>query len=470
MFRTFSYIRTWVLLALVAVTSACNDGFLEIVPEEVIDESEFVKTPEDLQQVLNSSYDALRSGNFMGGQAWVLADLMADHYDATTVSLNGDWAAHYTRTTDIFLGTTRSIMNDGYKVVARANFALGEMETVEGLSADEATRVTAEAKFLRGVALFELVRIFAHPYGYTADNSHLGLPIRTEFGRDLVGRSSVKECYDQILADLMDAAADLPTFNNGYATSWAAKAYLAKVYFQMNDFANAEMYASDVIENGPFELDADLKARFSFRGTTESIFELVSTDLALDNSGGYLRGNFLPNPANNNVPNITLDRTIASKATTDPLDQRGFAWYDANTGGARDIFMLTKFPTDSAAQVPIAHLTEMMLIRGESAAELGDVTTAEADLNAIRTRAGLTAYDGAVVAELLINAIRVERELELVGEGNRMHELKRQAANGDASLKIRGAIWTCPGLVAQIPDTELQGNGDMIPNEEGGCN
>lgn len=69
----------------------------------------------------------------------------------------------------------------------------------------------------------------------------------------------------------------------------------------------------------------------------------------------------------------------------------------------------------------------------------------------------------------LINLIRMQRRLEMVGEGNRLHDLKRIAVFENANLSINGAPWDCPGMVVQFPDDELNGNPGMSANEEGGC-
>ena len=112
----------------------------------------------------------------------------------------------------------------------------------------------------------------------------------------------------------------------------------------------------------------------------------------------------------------------------------------------------------------------MKLIRAEAAAELGNTTTAFQDINDIRTRAGLGEVPAGTTTSDLITIIRNERRLELVGEGNRLHELKRQAVRNRPDLKIRGiAPWDCNGMVCQIPDNELRGNPDMEPNPTGGC-
>jgi len=466
-----TYINRFILLILIStglMCGACTDKFLEIVPEDAAATGFFWEKPSDVQEALNAAYDAFRSGSFMGGQGQFLSELMADHISQRAALGNGDWAAHYTRTTDIFLGTTSSFMRDGYRSISRANYVLDNMDQIPDLPASDATRIAAECKFLRGVAHFELLRTFAQPFGFSADNRHLGIPLRTTFGKDIIPRATVAEVYNQIIADLSEAASALPADNQGYASSWAAKGYLAKVYFQMNDFDNAYTQANEVLNSGLFPLDTGLNMRYSQVGSKEAVFELISDGL-FNNSGGWIRDNYRPNPGNNNVPNIHLSSYIYNLATADPADKRGLEWFVVDESGDITLYMSAKFELEQAMNVPLVHATELSLIRAEAAAENGaNLDIALNDINKIRSRAGLSEIVGGAVS-VLIAAARAERELELIGEGNRLHELKRQAVLGNNSLNIRSAPWDCAGLVAQFPSAELQGNLDLVPNPEGGC-
>ena len=69
-------------------------------------------------------------------------------------------------------------------MIYRCNVLLENMDLVTDLSAEQKARTTAEAKFLRAIGHFELVRMFANPYGFTGDNSHDGIPLRlADLGR-----------------------------------------------------------------------------------------------------------------------------------------------------------------------------------------------------------------------------------------------------------------------------------------------
>lgn len=456
------------LAAVAMLFTACDDSYLATPPQDSFTLEEFMGTPDKAQELLNSSYNALRNGNFMGGQMQFMSELMADNINGDLI-VNGDWLAHYTRTTDIFLGTTRGMMHDGGKAAARANQLIQNIDIVQGLSSDERARMIAEGKFIRAIVHFETVRFFGQPYGYTADNSHPGISIRTTYGSDTFPRASVNEVYQQVIADFTDAMNDLPATNNGYATSWSAKAYLAKVYFQMNDFTNAYAMANDVIENSGATF-SDTTARFLPGGTSESLFSLISTDFQNDHSGGYFSVNYRPAPSTG-FPAAPASKDFWNTINFEPSDKR-IEFYSMNNPGADNEFILvSKFPGEEAFNVPLAHITEMKLIRAESAAELNqNLAQAIDDLSDIRSRAGLTNVSATASAAEIIQKARSERRIELFGEGNRLHELKRIAVNGQPDLQIRDADWDCNGMVCQLPSNELQGNPNLTPNPSGGCN
>lgn len=453
------------LMCLLAVAMVSCNKFLEIKPEGEIPADEALQTTDDLQKTLNSCYDVLRSGNFMGGQGWFLSELMADHIDGEEFS--GDWAAYYTRNTGIFIGATRNYWQEPYIMIYRSNVLLESFDQISDLSQENENRIRGEALFLRAIGHFEMVRMFAQPYGYTPNNDHLGIPLRVQASQEPLLRATVAEVYAQIIADLQEAIALLPADNGGYATSWAAKAYLAKVYFQMNDFQNAFAQSDDVASNGGFTLTPDVRDRFGLNASSETIFELVSTG-TLDHSGGGIQGNYRSEFAR---PAATMSAYVYNQfMQLDSADRRRTWFTIANEGLENEEYYLTKYDSMDFFNVPLIHVTEMMLIRAESDAELGNTATAEADLNAIRTRSGSPALAGGLSAADLIEEARIQREYEMVSEGNRLHDLKRRAVRGEVSAQqIRGADWDCPGLVVQFPDTELQANPNLTSNPEGGC-
>ncbi|MBP9140164.1 MAG: RagB/SusD family nutrient uptake outer membrane protein [Chitinophagales bacterium] len=449
-------------LMILLLAPACSDNFLEIRPDEAIPQSEFFKTPQDAQNVLNAAYDAIT----YDANVWILSEVMADNVNG--VNLQGDLKTHYNWTTDIFLGTTRGLMSNSYLAIGRANYVLDYMDNISGLSDAEKARLRAECLFIRGMMHFELVRYFAQPWGYTANNTHLGIPIRIHYGGDLVNRSTVAQVYEQIIADLTEAANLLPKANGNYANVWAAKAYLAKVYFQQNDMPKALEMANDVINNGGFALAPTPQDIFVNGGTTEAIFQLVSTSLT-DNAGAGISGPFRTIDNGGILSaDIYAAQSLYDAYGGDTTDLR-LKWYQIYDGGASPVVLCNKFPSATYFNVPRMRLAELLLIAAEANAETNNLTASHTALNSVRTRAGLLPANGLSAAEL-IALTRTERRRELAMEGNRLHELKRIALRDTPNLLIRNiAPWNCNGMVCQFPDNELQGHPDMEPNPAGGC-
>ena len=451
------------LLGFVLIWASCSDSFLESIPDNASSIEEQLSTAADARIYMNGAYDALSSGNVYGGQFALISELMADGIGET--DLNGDWFAHYTRTTDIFLGTTRTMMHDSFKAVARANNVLGQLDRISDLTNDERQIIEGEIRFIRALVHFDAVRFFAQPYGYTADNSHLGIVVRTSYSTDLLNRGTVAEAYAQVIEDLEAAAELLPENNGNYANSYAAKALLARVYFQMNDFQNAFDYANDVILNSGATLDTLAQAKFGYAPTNEVLFRLVSTDINADNSNGSIRGYFFVG-AGVTIPGVRVSNDVFNAATFEPLDRRGLEWFSSVSG----VNFCSKFSLDEVYDNPVIHLTEMYLIRAEAAVELGDNEQGVMDINEIRERVNRAPLSPSSASNQIIQTIRGERMIEMYFENNRLHELKRQALRDSPNLLIRGAPWDCAGLVCQIPDNELKGNPNMEPNPQGGCN
>jgi len=419
-----------------------------------------LNTAQDAREFLNGSYDALTYSSSLGGQFALVSELMSDGIQ--DVDLNGDWAAHYNRTTGIFNSSTRSMMSAGYQAVGRANNVLDQLDFITDLSEAEKATMQGEIKFIRALMHFDLVRFFGQPYGYTGDNSHLGLPIQVTQSTELVNRSSVGAVYNQVIEDLKSAIELLPADNGIYANSWAAKGQLAKVYFQMNDFGNAFDYANDVIENSPYVFDMDYNLKYGFGESEEIVFGLISTNLNSDNSNGGFRDYFR---LINDVPGVYTSSAYADAYALEPSDTRAAQWLISNNGK----FICNKFNINEAYTNPVLHITELKLIRGEAAAETSNAPQGVADLNDVRERAGLIAESAALAGAPLIQKLRDERRKELYFENNRMHELKRIAVRDTPNLLIRNAPWDCPGMVCQLPDNELKGNPDMESNPQGGC-
>jgi len=429
--------------------------FLDAPPLNTITKAEALKDEASVVSVMNGAYQIM-NGNVFGGKYQVFSELLADNIDGTT--LNTDFGEIYNRRTSIFGDYKKNFYLDNYQANYRANTVLENLGVVTGRKDD----LEGQARFVRAFAHFVAVRLFAQPYGFTPNNDHLGVPLRLTTEITPGVRATVKQVYDQIIADLKIAEIKLPENNGGYPTKWAAKALLARVYFSMNDFTNAYAYADQVIKSGQFIFESDYSKRFSEGQSTEAIFQMINTAGAYD-AGGELRTQFRSDV---NLPTLRFTQALFSSISSNDARK---AWF--NNVKYPNLVVTTKYNKERF-NVPVLHLTEMKLIRAESAAESGtNLSVAVQDINDIMNRAyeGTKTIPANSSASLIKTTVRYERSIEMAAEGDRLYEIKRIGAKGE-NIDKRGSVWNCPGFILQFPQEELGSNTSFVRNPEGGCN
>ena len=205
--------------------------------------------------------------------------------------------------------------------------------------------------------------MWGYPYGYTADNSHLGVPLRLDAVEPPTPRATVGEVYAQVIADLEFARDNLPQENGPYASSMAASGFLAHIHFLRQDWAAAQAEAERVINSGLFQLDNDLD-RFEAGSDSVLAGDLINPETVFGIIGGYFAvdGDSLQRPElclpgqlpphNNINPQLTFSEDIVNLFSLNAADDRG-DW--VNSDGVTH--KVTRFDDKQFFNVPIVHLT-----------------------------------------------------------------------------------------------------------------
>lgn len=450
-----------ILFALLLLVSTGCNKLLDFPPEDVILAEDALQTPEDLQRLLNSCYDVV--ANIYGGRHQVLAELQSTNL--TEPRLNNDLKSVYNRSTNFFITTTNGLYNDYYFAIYRCNILLESFDLIEGLSASERSRIEAEARFIRGFCHWSCAQLWARPYGWTGDNSHLGVVLKEDSDPTPRNRSTVAEVYTSVLADLNAAYLGLPVENDVYANRMSAAGLLANVHFLMGDYTNAADWAGLVINSGQFELEPTPNRHLQDVISTENVFGTVSN--IIDRRSQAFLDNY-----NGSTPELRLSDGFAELMSFTPSDVRN-DWLQAD---GNFTLMRRWYDEDGAGlqwfNIPLVSLTDLHLIRAEALAETNtDLDVAIADINAIRDRAfgeGLFPLDADASAEEIIEAARVEYRKETIGEGKWQAQLKRRGAVEGEDIIIRDAPYDCPGMSIQFPNSETSVAGFVL-NDEGGC-
>jgi hypothetical protein len=456
------FLKPIMLLTTLSIAGAACNKMLDLKPENLTLAEEALNTPADVQALLNSCYDEF--ANLMNGSVQNYHELMGEHLSEPPSLAGSLYYSVYKRGTFSFRTADREYL-DFYNCILRVNTIFGRMGSVPGIDAATADRLKGEGYFLRAWCHWELVKLWAQPYGFTADNSHPGVPIRLNADKSIELRSTVKQVYDRILLDLDSSIALIPESNGNYADRHAAIALKAKVLFFMNRFSDALDAANTVLNSGRYSFSDSLN-RFASDVPQETIFKLVSTGPS-DNRGSALINNY----RSDNNPNPNLKPSKAFAAIAMQGHDRRSAFYEAkNPGKANEYFVCHKFDKDYF-NVPLLHYTDLMLLRAECLLETGgDKTTAIDDVDRVRKRAYGTKWtplDNLIPSLQLMDSLRLQRKLEMAFEGDWTLQQRRLGAKG-LNIKIRNSPWNCPGLVLQFPQSE--NTKGFIFNEEGGCN
>nr|WP_293845741.1 RagB/SusD family nutrient uptake outer membrane protein [uncultured Arsenicibacter sp.] len=233
-------------LSLAAIVFACKDSFLDVPPTGQISNAQLT-SKKGLEGSLISVYSHLNGREWRMASAtnWVWGSIRGG--DANKGTDPGDFSDinpiqrfEYLSTQGVLLEAWRG----SYEGIARANSLLALMpKAAADVSAADKTRMSAEARFLRGHYYFQLKRNFGNtPY---VDES-------VDYGTGIEKVKNDADLWPKIEADLKFAYDNLPETQSavGRANKWAAAAYLAKAYLYQKKYSEAKTLFDLIIANG----------------------------------------------------------------------------------------------------------------------------------------------------------------------------------------------------------------------------
>lgn len=237
------------------------------------------------------------------------------------------------------------IWRDHYVGINRANLAITKIPAID-MDVTERNSLVAEAKFIKSLLYFNLIRYFgAVPYKETETASLYNLDIP---------RTPVAIIYENIIKDLEYGIINLKVKAPGlagHATQDAAKTLLASVYLTrgsmakrdnigdngLADFALAAQFAGEVMDSNRYSLCDYFPDAFSVqnKNNNEIIFDVQykSPGLGVGNSIGLNMG--IPSDASNTDNILAGGSTASIRANTyhqyyyDKADSIRMKWSDA---------------------------------------------------------------------------------------------------------------------------------------------
>lgn len=382
---------------------------------------------------------------------------LADPQFLALKQLSGTSANLYVWSRDVFNDNDLNDWTVTYKVIFNANLVLDAISqiTPAAENLNSWNSIKGSALFFRANAFLYLLQEFAGTYNSATSQKDLGIALRTNPDiTDRSTRTNNEACYQQVLADLKQAASLLPN-KQLYKTrpnQAAALGLISRAYLLMGDYPDALKYAKRYIDISPDLLDyntlsstsaypiARFNSEVNFHATA---FALTSYSTAYGRAADSLYAMYATND---------LRRTIYYKNSG-----VGNISYKGSYDG-------TKVPFGGVAT------DEIFIIAAECAARTGAITDAMKYLNTLllkrwkkNTYVEVTASDQASALQIILT----ERRKELAFRNLRWGDLKR--LNQDPlyaktlSRNVNGTVFNlAPNdkkYVLPIPDKVIQASG-----------
>lgn len=398
--------------------SSCS---LDTEPSTSLSESTAITSASDLKNALNGiGYILSEDQMLYGSEYGIYADLLTNEFKIARDYGHTSRISQYTITkNDELPDYAYSLF---YMAAANCNKAL---QLSAGLPEDATIKdLKGQLYAWRGLIHFDLARMFAHIPSTVSDVNaeNSGIVLSTEvFEPTYKGkRSTLKQTYDQVIADLTTAMGLMDPTNTkvtGYFNYYAALAIRARAYLYMGEYGKALADAKEVIKDGGYTLytPANYEKVWAQEGTSESIFELLIT--STHNSQRYSLGYYTDASG---YPECALadEGKVLTYLKSTPADIRSkMIKEQAVSGVAGTHFFPAKYPGRDGLYVnnpKIIRLSEIYLIAAE--AELkgnNDGGAAAKYINDIEKNR-VTGYTD--VATVTIDDIIFEYEKELFAE------------------------------------------------------
>lgn len=435
------------ILLLLCLLSSCSSSYLDMAPDSVMNTELFYKNAKDFEQAVIGAYDALQAGGQYGGDFRTLMELRSDNATAGGNSSAARINAFMEVSGDDVL---QNAWGDIYKGITRCNAVLERIGPV-AMDEQRKLRYQAEARFIRGLSYFNLVRLWGPvPIITTVPSPEEALGYR---------REPVEAVYTFIENDLTFAAQHLPlqydATNVGRATATAAQALLGKVLLTQRRYADAAAALQPVL--GKHSLLPDVKEVFSVDNemNAEIIFavrwlkgnEGTGLFYSVNETSSLLEPSLLAAYTAGDLRKPLL--ALKTVSGTIKVPAKFYDTFSANNNVGTDF--------------PVLRYADVLLMYAEARNGEGYAPTGEAldALNAVRARAGVALYDATDLPnqEAFQQAVWKERRLELALECDRWFDLVRTGATIDA-MKTVGITIAAHQSLYLVPQREI----DLMSN------
>jgi len=478
--------KSLILVVTVSLLVACNKDFLDVKPQQSVLIEDVFSQMSTSRAAVNGLYSLMQSYSYYGRDAMVIPEVISDNV-TRSVRTGNRYTGMNTMTHTATDANVSRMWNQMYQVATNANAIIANEDNIKKIATSleqaEAAQLVGEAYAIRAMVYFDLAKFFGRPLKFTADGSHLCVPLVLKPVTKIEevvfpARNTAAEVYAQIEKDITEALKRLPVdggvINSGSVSNamfrtrmnrWGVTALRARVAVFREDWPTAAAAATEVINSGRYSLYSfgSMLQDFRTQNSAESIFEVVNN--SNDNPGtdsyayissqqgyGELLGTITSMNSRSTGATLSTFRSLYDAYSATDV-RRGFvALGNRNAlGGETNVPLCLKYVniTTYLENIKVMRIAEMYLSRGEALARLAianndiaQLTASLVDINLIRKSRDTSSNTRPYAASLLgtppvgtlratayVDSIIVERRKELALEGQRLFDLNRTRTN-----------------------------------------
>ncbi|ESU28743.1 putative outer membrane protein [Flavobacterium limnosediminis JC2902] len=453
------YIRI-IAIAFLALGFYGCDSFTEVgLPETQLTGPAVFEEASTANAALANIYARMREGGMVSGTAYGLSSLMGNYSDELIFySNNMELQQFNLHTLTPSNGLLSTLWNTTYSHIYETNALIEGINASSALTETDRNRLRGEALFIRGYLHFYLTNLFGSVPYITTTDYHLN---------SKAVKVPEAQVYQAIINDLTESESlvseEYPTTERVNPNKAVVKALLARIHLYLQNWSQAEAYATEVINNPLYNWEPNVAN--VFLKSNPGIIMALHPGIAGANTKDARTFIFSFGPPSK--PALSPD--LVNNFETGDL--RKTNWVKTVPGVSNTWFCSFKYKktlnTGTSQEYTILfRLAEQYLIRAEARAHLGNIEGSQQDLNKIRTRAGLPDTP-ANDSSSLITAILKERRMELFTEmGHRWFDLKRTGTAADVLSPIKPG-WEDTQVVLPLPESELMLNNNLLPQNPG---
>ncbi|MBN1182378.1 MAG: RagB/SusD family nutrient uptake outer membrane protein [Bacteroidales bacterium] len=455
---------------------SCEDVLVE--KPKLIAVETFYRTNSEVESAIGAIIAPLREINLFRGVYITMQEAHSDYFVG-----RGSFASISDYQGLISTNITRAgnAWKDFYLSIRNANLVIKNVPNGGKISEENKNIFIAEAKFLRALVYFYLVRNWG------------GVPLHTEENMDEIDvpRSTITEVYQLIISDLNFAENNLPDNApiGGRASKWAAKTVLADVYFYQGMHVEASEKALEVIQSGKYSL-VEVSISDDFENifgagvvsSSEEIFYLKYSEQSYWTQVQYFHGVNTPYTGLFGYMAVYTFNDYSFYTNWDDNDLRKiYNLYLWDFGLGSNTMLIKKFSSPGSSypgnDFPMYRYTDLLLLYAEASCQVAGSPTTDGmeKLNMVHRRAfgfnslqpspvdfDISDYDKQSFTDLVIR----ERGYETIGEGKRWLDLKRTGKVKEY-IKVAKEIDVAEKhLLWPIPVIETNYNKAINPSED----